>query len=152
MGCPRVRMSGPARIVHRDGCRGASSACRPPSLIRMRSGRAPPTTAGVLCPARGGRAKLRTAMGRVRYLDHAATTHVDERVVEAMLPYFREHWGNPSSLYSLGRAARRALDESRDTIAGVLGCRPNEVLFTSGGSESDNLAIKGVAFARRSEE
>jgi cysteine desulfurase len=90
-------------------------------------------------------------MGRVRYLDHAATTHVDERVVEAMLPYFREHWGNPSSLYSLGRAARRALDESRDTIAGVLGCRPNEVLFTSGGSESDNLAIKGVAFARRSE-
>ncbi len=90
-------------------------------------------------------------MGRLSYLDHAATTHVDERVVEAMLPYFRERWGNPSSVYSNGRIARRALDESRDTVAGVLNCRPNEVLFTSGGSESDNLAIKGVAFARRAE-
>ncbi len=90
-------------------------------------------------------------MGRLSYLDHAATTHVDERVVEAMLPYFRERWGNPSSVYSHGRIARRALDESRDTVAGVLNCRPNEVLFTSGGSESDNLAIKGVAFARRAE-
>ena len=90
-------------------------------------------------------------MTALRYLDHAATTRVDERVVEAMLPYFRERWGNPSSVYGHGRTARRALDESRDTVAGVLGCRPNEVLFTSGGSESDNLAIKGVAFARRSE-
>jgi cysteine desulfurase len=90
-------------------------------------------------------------MGRVTYLDHAATTPVDERVIDAMLPYLREHWANPSSLYSLGRSARRALDESRDTVADVLGCRPNEVLFTSGGSESDNLAIKGVAFARRSD-
>jgi len=90
-------------------------------------------------------------MGRLSYLDHAATSHVAERVVEAMLPYFRERWGNPSSVYSNGRIARRALDESRDTVAGVLNCRPNEVLFTSGGSESDNLAIKGVAFARRAE-
>jgi cysteine desulfurase len=90
-------------------------------------------------------------MSRVIYLDHAATTPVDERVIEAMLPYFRERWGNPSSVYSVGRTARRALDESRDTVAGVLGCRPNEVLFTSGGSESDNLAVKGVAFARRSD-
>jgi cysteine desulfurase len=90
-------------------------------------------------------------MDRVSYLDHAATTHVDERVVQAMLPYFHERWGNPSSVYSVGRIARRALDESRDTVAGILGCRPNEVLFTSCGSESDNLAIKGVAFARRSE-
>lgn len=90
-------------------------------------------------------------MGRVTYLDNAATTHVDERVVQAMMPYFGERWANPSSLYSVGRTARRALDESRDTVASILGCRPNEVVFTSCGTESDNLAIKGVAFARRSE-
>jgi cysteine desulfurase len=90
-------------------------------------------------------------MARLTYLDHAATTPLDERVLEAMLPYLRERWGNPSSLYSHGRVARRALDESRDTVAQVLNCRPSEVLFTSGGTESDNLAIKGVAFARRSE-
>lgn len=88
-------------------------------------------------------------MARLTYLDHAATTPLDERVLEAMLPYLRERWGNPSSLYSHGRVARRALDESRDTVAQVLNCRPSEVLFTSGGTESDNLAIKGVAFARR---
>jgi cysteine desulfurase len=88
-------------------------------------------------------------MDRASYLDHAATTPVDERVLEAMLPYLRDEWGNASSLYRLGRQARRALDESRDAIASVLACRPNELLFTSGGSESDNLAIKGVAFARR---
>ena len=90
-------------------------------------------------------------MARLTYLDHAATTPLDERVLEAMLPYLRERWGNPSSLYSHGRVARRALDESRDTVAQVLNCRPSEVLFTSGGTESDNLAIKGVAFARRSD-
>ena len=102
-------------------------------------------------PARAAVLSFASVMDRVSYLDHAATTHVDERVVQAMLPYFQERWGNPSSVYSVGRIARRALDESRDTVAGILGCRPNEVLFTSCGSESDNLAIKGVAFARRSE-
>jgi cysteine desulfurase len=90
-------------------------------------------------------------MARLTYLDHAATTPLDERVLEAMLPYLRERWGNPSSLYSHGRVARRALDESRDTVAQVLNCRPSEVLFTSGGTESDNLALKGVAFARRAD-
>jgi cysteine desulfurase len=90
-------------------------------------------------------------MDRAIYLDHAATTYTDERVVEAMLPYFKEGFGNPSSVYGLGRAARRAIDRSRDTFAEVLGCKPNEVLFTSCGSESDNLGIKGVAFARAAE-
>jgi len=66
-----------------------------------------------------------------------------------MLPYFNEKWGNASSIYGHGRSARRAIDESRDIVAEVLGCKPNEVVFTSGGTESDNLAIKGVAFARR---
>lgn len=88
-------------------------------------------------------------MARLIYLDHAATTPVHPLVLEAMLPYFSEKWGNASSIYSHGRSARRAIDESRDIVAEVLGCKPNEVVFTSGGTESDNLAIKGVAFARR---
>ncbi len=82
------------------------------------------------------------------YLDHAATTPVDPVVLEAMLPYFTEHFGNASSVYRLGREARRALDRSREQVAGVLHCRPAEVIFTSGGSEGDNTAIKGVLFAR----
>jgi cysteine desulfurase len=83
------------------------------------------------------------------YLDHAATTPVRPEVVEAMLPYFGGHYGNPSSIYSLGRDARQAIDGARDTVAAVLGCRPAEIIFTSCGSESDNLAIKGTAFALR---
>lgn len=83
------------------------------------------------------------------YLDHAATTPVDPRVVEAMLPYWTEQYGNPSSIYSLGRAAARALENARETVAGILHCEPREVIFTSCGTESDNLAIRGVAFARR---
>ena len=83
------------------------------------------------------------------YLDHAATTAVHPRVLEAMLPFFGEKYGNPSSVYSIARESRQAVDRARDTVANVIGARPNEVVFTSGGSESDNLAIKGVAFARR---
>src|SRR5581483_7769397 len=88
-------------------------------------------------------------MGRLVYLDHAATTPVLPEVVAAMLPYYHEQWANPSSVYSLGRAARRAIDAARDTVADVLGCRANEVVFTGGGSESDNLAIIGVALRLR---
>ncbi len=82
------------------------------------------------------------------YLDNAATTPVDPRVVEAMRPYWLEDWGNPSSVYSVGRRARRALDHARDRIAQVLNCRANEIIFTSCGSESDNLAIRGAALAQ----
>jgi len=82
------------------------------------------------------------------YLDNAATTPVDPRVVEAMRPYWLEDWGNPSSVYGVGRRARRALDDARDRIAQVLNCRANEVIFTSCGSESDNLAIRGGALAQ----
>ncbi len=81
------------------------------------------------------------------YLDHAATTAVDPAVVEAMLPYFNESYGNPSSSYALARDARRAIDDARDSVAEILGARSTEIVFTSGGSESDNLAIKGVAMA-----
>ncbi|MEI6045942.1 MAG: cysteine desulfurase family protein [Chloroflexota bacterium] len=80
------------------------------------------------------------------YLDHAATTPVDPRVVAAILPCFTEDWGNPSSLYERGRQAHAKLSQAREEVAGVLHCRPQEVVFTSGGSESDNLALKGAAF------
>ncbi|MGD8398013.1 MAG: cysteine desulfurase NifS [Anaerolineae bacterium] len=83
------------------------------------------------------------------YLDHAATTPVDPRVVEAMQPYWTERFGNPSSVYRLGREANRALEKSRSVVAGILNCAPRDVIFTSGGSESDNLALRGVAFERR---
>ena len=81
------------------------------------------------------------------YLDHAATTPVRREVLEAMLPYFTEHFGNPSSIYAAGRRARQALDEARETIARAIGAKPREIVFTSGGTEADNLAVKGVAWA-----
>ena len=81
------------------------------------------------------------------YLDHSATTPVDQRVVEAMLPYWTEFYGNPSSLYGLGRRAAAALEDARARIARVLNCQPAEIVFTGCGSESDNLAIRGIAFA-----
>ena len=83
------------------------------------------------------------------YLDHAATTAVDPRVVEAMLPYFTEKYGNASSIYRLGREAASTMDEARRTVGGILNCEPREVIFTSCGTESDNLALRGVAFVRR---
>lgn len=88
--------------------------------------------------------------GRTVYLDHSATTAVHPKVVEAMLPYFTEKYGNPSSIYALGREARQAIDRARENVAGAIGAKPDEIIFTSGGTESDNLAIKGVAFASRS--
>ena len=87
-------------------------------------------------------------MDRV-YLDHAATTKPDQRVLEAMLAVYREDWGNPSSIYLEGQQARRWVDQSRDRCASLLEVESDEVLFTSGGTESDNAAIRGVAFAQR---
>jgi len=86
---------------------------------------------------------------RLIYLDHAATTPVDEQVVAAMLPYFTEFYGNPSSIHRAGRAALEALDDARETLASVFGASRKEIIFTGGGSEADNLAIKGVALAQR---
>src|SRR3981081_2615722 len=82
------------------------------------------------------------------YLDNAATTPVDPRVFEAMRPYWLEDWGSPSSVYGVGRRARRALDDARERIAQLLNCRANEIVFTSCGSESDNLALLGGALAQ----
>lgn len=83
------------------------------------------------------------------YLDHAATSPVHPQVVEAMIPYMTTYFGNPSSIHSFGRESRRALDEARETIAKTVGAKANEIIFTSGGTEADNLAIIGVAMANR---
>lgn len=81
------------------------------------------------------------------YLDHSATTPVDRRVVEAMAPYWTEMYGNPSSVYSLGRRSASALEDARRTVARILNSQPAEIVFTSCGTESDNLAIRGVALS-----
>lgn len=84
-------------------------------------------------------------MARFVYADNAATTPVSREVLDAMLPYYAEHYGNPSSLYSVGREAKKAVELARGEIASCIGAQPAEIFFTSGGSESDNWAIKGVA-------
>ncbi len=81
------------------------------------------------------------------YLDHAATTPTDPQVVEAMLPYFMKAFGNPSTLYSLGREAKAAMEEARDKVAFSIGARSEEIVFTSGGTEANNFALEGVTFA-----
>ncbi|HEY4689323.1 MAG TPA: cysteine desulfurase family protein [Anaerolineae bacterium] len=86
---------------------------------------------------------------RTIYLDHAATTPVDPRVVEAMQPYWAGAFGNTSSIHGAGRAALKALEQARSTVADVLGCNPMEVVFTGCGTESDNLALRGAAWAAR---
>lgn len=80
------------------------------------------------------------------YMDHGATTPVDPLVVDAMLPYFTETFGNASSLHSFGQEATSALEQSRQQVAASIGAKPEEIIFTSGGTESDNLAIKGIAY------
>ncbi len=83
------------------------------------------------------------------YLDYAATTPVDPRVIEAMRPYFADKFGNPSSIHRYGQQAEAAVEAARETVAGVLGCQPEEIVFTSCGSEADNLALRGAALAAR---
>ncbi len=83
------------------------------------------------------------------YLDHAATTPVDVRVLEAMQPYWAEHFGNTSSIHAVGREAQQGLEAARETVAEVLGCTPAEIVFTGCGTESDNLALRGVMLAAR---
>ena len=83
------------------------------------------------------------------YLDHAATTPINEDVLQAMFPYLTENYGNASSLYTIGRKSRKAVEESREKIANIIGADKDEIYFTSCGSESDNLAIKGVAYANK---
>lgn len=83
------------------------------------------------------------------YMDHSATTPLDPQVLEAMLPYFSEKFGNASSLHSYGLEAKEALEDAREKVAALLGAKAEEIIFTSGGTESDNLALKGIAYKSR---
>jgi len=83
------------------------------------------------------------------YLDYAATTPTDPEVIKAMEPYFFEKFGNPSSIHSFGQEAKGAIEEAREKLASFLGARPDEIIFTSGGTESNNFAIEGVAYAQK---
>lgn len=87
--------------------------------------------------------------GKLVYMDHAATTPLRSEALEAMLPYFTESYGNPSSIYTLAQESRKAIDDARESVAHLIGARISELVFTSGGTESDNAALKGVAFALR---
>jgi cysteine desulfurase len=98
------------------------------------------------------KAQFVTALGIICsmiYLDYSATTPVDSRVLDAMIPWFSASFGNPSSVHRFGQQAESAIDSARETVARVLHCRPDEIIFTSCGSESDNLAIRGAAYAMR---
>lgn len=88
-------------------------------------------------------------MDHIVYLDHAATTKIDDTVLKEMLPYLQYNYGNASALYSLGRSSREAVENARKQVASAIGASPNEIYFASCGSESDNLAIKGIAKANR---
>ena len=81
------------------------------------------------------------------YFDNSATTKLDEKVLEVMMPYLKDSYGNASSIYKIGRESRKAVEEAREKVAKVLNCKPSEIYFTAGGSESDNTAIKGIAHA-----
>lgn len=83
------------------------------------------------------------------YLDHAATTPVADEVLEAMLPFFQRDFGNPSSLHGFGRAARAEVERCREALSSFIGAAPGELVFTGGGTESNNLALKGVSRANR---
>ena len=83
------------------------------------------------------------------YFDNAATTRVKPEVFKEMIPYFTEEYGNPSSLYTIGRRAKRAVEQAREKVANLINCSKNEIYFTAGGSESDNMALKGFAYAHK---
>ena len=84
-------------------------------------------------------------MDKIIYVDHSATTFVKDEVLKEMLPYFKDSFGNPSSIYSIGRKNKEAIEESRQKVSNALGCKPNEIYFTSCGSESDNMILSGIA-------
>ena len=85
----------------------------------------------------------------VKYFDNSATTRVKDEVFKEMIPYLSIEYGNPSSLYSIGRSAKRAISEARRRVASLINCSPEEIYFTSCGSESDNTALKGIAYANK---
>ena len=85
----------------------------------------------------------------IKYFDNAATTRINEEVLKEMFPYLTKEYGNASSMYSIGRQSRRAIENARKQVAQLLNCKPQEIYFTSCGTESDNTALKGVAFKNK---
>ena len=85
----------------------------------------------------------------IKYFDNAATTRVKEEVLQEMLPYLKNEYGNPSSLYSIGRSSKKAIEDARKRVSSLINCMPNEIYFTGCGTESDNTAIKGIAYANK---
>ena len=85
----------------------------------------------------------------IRYFDNSATTRIKEEVINEMFPYLSVQYGNPSSIYSIGRVAKRAIEEARGKVASLINCKPEEIYFTSCGSESDNTALKGIAYLNK---
>src|SRR5262245_1982766 len=115
---------------------------------------------GVFCHANSAilrvahQSLLKLGSGRRRtmnpiYLDYNATTPLDPAVIDAMLPYLREHFGNPSSTHILGKTAHNAVEQARQQVAQLMGAQPDEIVFTGGGTEASNLALKGSVFARQ---
>ena len=88
-------------------------------------------------------------MSDIKYFDHAATTKMSKEVLEAMMPYLTDYYGNASSVYSIGRKSREAVEAAREKVAAAIGAKAKEIYFTAGGSESDNTIIKGVAKAKK---
>ena len=88
-------------------------------------------------------------MEKIRYFDNAATTKINDEVFRTMLPYLTIQYGNPSSIYSIGREAKREIENARKKVAQLINARTNEIYFTGCGSESDNMAIKGVAYTNK---
>jgi cysteine desulfurase len=89
-------------------------------------------------------------MEKIRYFDNAATTKISDDVLKTMIPYLTIQYGNPSSLYSIGRDAKRGIETARRKVAELIGAKPNEIYFTGCGSEADNMALKGIAYANKS--
>lgn len=85
----------------------------------------------------------------IKYFDNSATTRIKKEVLEEMFPFLTVQYGNPSSIYSIGRESRRAIEEARIRVASLINCKPEEIYFTSCGSESDNTAIKGIAYTNQ---
>ncbi|MBQ5771463.1 MAG: aminotransferase class V-fold PLP-dependent enzyme [Clostridia bacterium] len=85
----------------------------------------------------------------IRYFDNSATTRIKEEVLQEMFPYLSMQYGNPSSIYSIGRTAKKAIEVARKRVACLINCKSEEIYFTSCGSESDNAALKGIAYANK---
>ena len=91
-------------------------------------------------------------MNKKVYMDYSATTYTKPEVLQEMLPYFTEHFGNPSSLYSMSDVPRKAVAKARERVAKAINAESNEIFFTAGGSESDNWILKGIAYANKTRE